>query len=456
VPTADGKALYEKQRTALVRTNVVGVPLKDISELAPAEFVWAVLLFDLIRERYWVQQKMLPEVSYTGEMIVEPQALVGTGSSLVKSGQYKYLELPRLTAKDVTQEKTAAQWENKVTGQNAWMEKRYAHRVPEDFLNVVGEQQKLLLEQRAQKMLLPANAGAARTEDEPDDWHDASEPSLSIARRADTGPLGSLETVSPTWFGPKEKLERDRVWVARTNQMKAIQALAEEEFRRDAPAILTWVYDRARRNREAIFNACARGEWELPSFSEPPFTDKEADDVDEDGFHTHTLFGRTKQHRKDCLRQKQDRWHYYGASPKFSLGEFDNLDRHWHCAEKPEFRATIMTEILPDCPQALAEVLAVKVEDLPWPLQHFYIHEKYSGNHILDRLDPQDWVLQNPWLPSARNVIRWGRQRTGFEVNIFVAHSKVALNERRKKLKLPAKDWDKDLPRKKQKDRERW
>jgi hypothetical protein len=109
--SADGKHLYAAQRTSLVRTNVVGVPLKDVSELGPHEFIWAILVFDLIRERFWVQQKLLPEVSYTGEMIVEPQALVGAGSALVKSGQYKYLELPRLTAKDVTEETTAGQWE---------------------------------------------------------------------------------------------------------------------------------------------------------------------------------------------------------------------------------------------------------------------------------------------------------------------------------------------------------
>jgi hypothetical protein len=47
--------------------------------------------------------------------------------------------------------------------------------------------------------------------------------------------------------------------------MKAVQALAEEEFQREAPKVLAWAKERVKANREFLFDACARGELKLPS-----------------------------------------------------------------------------------------------------------------------------------------------------------------------------------------------
>jgi hypothetical protein len=58
----------------------------------------------------------------------------------------------------------------------------------------------------------------------------------------------------------------------------------------------------------------------------------------------------------------------------------------------------------------------------------------YTGNHLLDRLDPSDWVLENPWCQSCR-------QSRGFPITISMSLSKRPVNKLRKSLGLPKLDW---------------
>ena len=108
-------------RTQLVPINAEAVSLTHLSKLEPEQFVWLMLVFDLIRERFWSQDAKLPDISYTGQMIVEPQALVGVHGALVKDGLYKPLELPLLAAKDITDKTLRAQWDHKPTHFNGWL-----------------------------------------------------------------------------------------------------------------------------------------------------------------------------------------------------------------------------------------------------------------------------------------------------------------------------------------------
>jgi hypothetical protein len=139
------------QRTQLVPINVDAVPLTRIASLQPEQFVWLILMFDLIRDRFWIKDKKLPQLSYTGQMIVEPQALVGAAGALVKDGLYRPLELPPLTAADLTDKTLRPQWESKPTHFNQWLVERYKHQVPDEVLNSVGEQAKHLLQARRQE-----------------------------------------------------------------------------------------------------------------------------------------------------------------------------------------------------------------------------------------------------------------------------------------------------------------
>ena len=388
------KRVFTKARTQLVPVNVEAVALKDIRDLEPEEFIWTTLMFDLIRDKFWTQQFRLPELSYTGEMVVDPQALVGKAGALVRDGLYQPLELPALKKEDVTAETTKAQWGRESTSFNRWMVERYGDKVPEMVFNPVGAQAKLLLEAKAGE-LLPVLK---------DHWGTAITP--------------VFETLSPIMFGTKDQIQRDRVWVARMNQMKAIQQLAVDEYNREKDSIIEWYRKAIEKNMEFLLDASARGELLLPLWKPARFSGVFQDD----GVSTTTEANALSQ-------QVGDRRHYC----EFRFGGYSESLGRAFCIEREDVVATVFSRIRPTCPEALAVLAGVKVEELPWPLQHWYSDEPYHGNEILDRLDPEDWKLCNPWMKCY--------QHGGLSFELSLAHSKQALHTRRKKLGLPRKEF---------------
>lgn len=384
------KQLYANQRAALVKYNCQAIKLKPIGELYAEEILWFGLVADMINERYGKQHKLLPEVSYTGEMVSLPHALVGADGALVKEGQYKPLMVESIKASDVTTQSTAEQWEQEPTGFNAWMEERYGNQVPNSVLNLVGEHS-------AVKLL--ASGQSVSIVELPDDKD------YPYARREKRQ---QLETLNPITFGSKEKLEHDRMWVARCNQMKVIQAAAEREYMDSKEALLSFVNDKVRANIASIFKACATAEWMLPDYD-----------------WTFSFNGSyQKAEPRNIVAQNDDPFGTWGGSGTIFLGEYDR-DRypHYRCFVN-DGAASIFTRITTSCPQDLATILGLPIEQLPVGLQHWYKQEPYSGNHILNRLDPQDWVLENPWM------------RLKFVIKI--ALSKRGLNQIRRDNNLPS------------------
>jgi hypothetical protein len=426
-----GKHIVANVRTQLVPINVDAVPVAGIHELHAEEFVWLILMFDLIRDKFWTQGHLLPELSYTGQMVIEPQALVGADGALVKEGFYKPLEMPALSKADVTAEKTKDQWERDPTHYNAWMVERYGHRVPEEVFNVVGEHAKHLLEAKA---LDPSFLPSTNTE-KIVNYGGAREPAKI-----------EFEALSPVTFGVKAELQKDRLWTARLNQMKAIQVLADKEYEEEKDNIIAWYQAAIEKNREFLLNACARGELKLPSWKPRRFGGIQIGDEPEEPEVDRVV-------EVNALHQKAgkswyDAHHSYGFHrPHSGLGDVVEEKvpgRGWRhrmrtikytvCAEQPRYKASIFTDIRVSCPEAIAIVCGVTVAELPWPLQHWYDEEPYHGNSILDRLDPEDWVLKNPWAPP-----HW--RSTGLRLNVGIAHGKIAFNARRKALGLPIKSW---------------
>lgn len=404
------KRLSVNARTQLVPINIEAVPLKDVRDLTAEEFVWTTLVFDLIREKHWKEDFRVPELSYTGEMVVEPAALVGNASALVKDGLYKPLEVPPLKAADVTAESTREQWDDEPTGFNTWMVERYGSQVPDEVLNPVGSQAKLLLEERV-------NSGEL----------------LPILNDRWGKPVKSeLETLNPVTFGTKSQIEKDRIWVARVNQVKVIQRLADEEYERERAGVIEWYSSHVRKNLEFLCNAAAHGELLLPDWKPRTFGGVR---VTMDEPHESESDRMVQSNRVD--QRVGARWsrafpYIYFDLPQCRFGEHE--DKRDFCCERTDRAASVFTVIKPTCPEALAILCGVKVEDLPWPLQHWYAEAPYYGNSILNRLDPEDWELKNPWMPD--------RGAGGLRLMVGLAHSKLALHARRKALGLPRREYE--------------
>lgn len=394
------KGLYANARTQLVPINVEAVPLKSINELEPEQFVWTSLVFELILDKYWKQDEKLPELSYTGQMVVEPAALVGAAGALVKDGLYKPLELPKLVKADVTAETTAPQWVSEPVHFNAWMVERYGARVPDEVLSPVGEEAQLLLVERT---------------------HDPSFlPVLEKSKR-----IEKFETLNPTTFGTKDQIQKDRLWVARVNQMKAIQVLADEEYEREKDGVLAWYRAAVTKNRGLLIDAACRGEWMLPYMK----------------FRRMHEQGGDKPSEQQAIKQGVgEKWSkafdsYFFNRPRIYFGEEDKESYRTKCCVRTDTWASIFTVIKPTCPDAIAILCGVTFEELPWPLQHWFTDTPYTGNHILNRLDPEDWHLHNPWMDITH-------RRGGLNLDVGVALSKLAYHARRKTMGLPRKTWE--------------
>ena len=100
-------------------------------------------------------------------------------------------------------------------------------------------------------------------------------------------------------------------------------------------------------------------------------------------------------------------------------------DRTCYLTGSPIFIRAYFT---PNNAQALADLCNCSVEKLPDVLQYWTNDSRYSGNYILNRVDPLEWVVENPW--------------QGLNLTVEIELSKAGYNQLRKREGLgPNKFW---------------
>lgn len=433
--------------TALVSPEAKGVPLKRIADLAPDALVWTILMVDLIRVDYGVENRQLPQLSFTADRVVEVAQLPPTGSTaMVAAEREGTLLLTPIDPADLTAESTAAQWVTPVTGHNRWMVERYGSLVPADVLLPVGTagQVSLLTEVGASiDLLAPEERWTPRrrhdmrarfvAKDGEDEFgahqrEQAEQPAYRAPRAVERADLVTtitpdLVTVDPAAFGTAEEIIRDREWTARVNQMRAIQAHATEEFSRTKSEVIGWYNRAVQKNRDMLIEAALRGELLLPTYRARPFCldgDLGADTTIENGI---------RQTAGDSYSPKDGVYLDEGDCKVLSTND------RWHClcAIDPPKHAGVLSLITPTCPEAIAILAGCTVAELPPVLQSWHVDSPYAGNPILDRVDPEDWVLKNPWSKLKFRVC--------FGLSLSAYHAGRA------KLGLPRKAWHEKKPK---------
>jgi hypothetical protein len=437
----DQTELYVKARTALVPKNAQAVALADLNACIPGTVIWLVLMFELIYQKYGVQNHLLPDLSYTGEMVVDPYALVGETAALVTSGHYKPLEMPHQTADTLSNdsiEETIGVDKfykgRRATGLD-WMIERYGPRVPEEALNLVGEQGK------AKALLGIHEADPALSRETFMERLGGKRSSHSWDKDYSTSHHIRLRTLDPMTFGTAASIREDAAWTARWNQCKVIQRLADAEFEELKDEMFAWYMDRLEMNWKFLFDAAARGTLRMGRHDDttlPP-------DVDMGHGISAPAFGTEGREMEECLRQKEDiSWGTgyrhslpsYGPPPaRFGEAVYSHGQR-FYCCERDDVKATIFTHIAVTVPESISTVTGVPVEKLPWPFRYYNCGDPYVGNYILNRLDPANHELHNPWVPGHRN------RHGGLNLNIGIFHCKRAFNARRKALGLTKKVWE--------------
>jgi hypothetical protein len=367
----------ESQERGLVAYQNDALPLRPVAEIGAAEVVWLSMMFDLIVDKFWHQEYKAPTLSYTAEMLKNNRILIESANdSNLPVPTYVDLGLQPLALSDVSAEQVSEEAiGKKYDGVNDWMEKRYGARVPVEILNLVAAPDKALMIEKA--------TGALVAQPNAKVWQSQ----FDKERIAELNTL--VNTVNATTFGTKEKLQQDRLFIARCNYADAINTLAEQEYKERKTEVEKWFHDRLDANMENILK------W---AGNEEVFVDDGVKSI----FSRYHLAGQ-------CYEiERADGRHVYRSV----INRLD-VDADTHIGRYARYRgpwlgngpgcvihhnkASFAVVFSPANAAELAWLAGCKIEDLPDILQHWSQLDGYRGNYILDRIDPMLWRAHNPW-----------------------------------------------------------
>lgn len=389
----DAKAFFADQtkRRALVPLQQTFDKARALEDLSPHEVLWTIMMFDLIVERFWHKGYQAPALSYTGQMVREETPLLDaakTANLPVKN--YQTLGVKPLTLADMNPAKMPDGALGKFEGVHSWLEQRYADKIDPQVLN--------LLDAGGHLLYLPPVAGTEDSEHHKN--HELAvitgeivsvEPKIDEQRPFwEKKGRYQLHALGTTTFGTREELEKNRLYLARYNQAIAIQRLADAEFNARKEEVLAWWKARLLRNKDYLLSLV--GQDHIQRSYRKGVAISAAD-----GWYTDTnSLNFMKVHTSETYPR-------YGVPGTMLHGGYDSARREhtcWVTGARWTYRALFQ----PQTPDDLAELAGCLVSDLPDVLQH-WSRKEHSGNHLLDRLDPMDWALRNPWAKLRLNVV---------------------------------------------------
>lgn len=379
------KQLYvmESQQRGLVAYQNAALPLKPVAELPAAELAWVSMMFDLIVEKFWRHGFKTPALSYTAEMLRSEAALIDAARTAnLPVPAYQPVGLPALAKRNVSADAcTEDEIGKKFHEPNRWMEERYGQRVPDSVLNLLGAPEQVFALEHA--------TGEASTVD--GKFH-----SLTDWQKEDllAGRM-QLEKVDATSFGSRERIAADRLFIARANFATHINALAKEEFEARKDEVAAWYRARVNANAPELLRWCGNLElW--------------VDDGVHSGFSHHSgRVGavRSKEIRPNSIhsdahltRRILKRYDLATEEIPYPVGMVLGQS-HWiPLCYLNGTKASYAAIFHPGNAVELAMLAGCATEELPDVLQHWSLLREYTGNSILNRVDPMLWRAHNPWV----------------------------------------------------------
>jgi hypothetical protein len=382
--------------TGIIPYKTEFIPVKKLSELHPDEVIWAIMMFSLIEERFFKNEYKTPLLSYTGEMVANSNKLLEVSRNALVTQGYKPVEVPYLQASDVTTDNVESNYSFKPTHQYDWIEDRYKDEINNDLLNVVGTG-------RSNFVL----AGSVDKE-------------LSVS-----GMGGGILGLESTYFETEEQIQKDHLWTARYNKTVQLQILVDREFKLRKGEILDWYKTRVIENLPILLQGIARGKVIVPSLIKSPETEINWDD-DEDWAYTSSGSAMSRNRDGNILRSSYmhnlpHRSHMIETRLFGSNSEYNNAT----CVVT-NTKASILSTLYPVNIESLLVITGcTSVDELPDILRHWR-HEPLDdgGNSRLDRLDPMDWLFNNPW-------------QKDLDLRVLIFLSKSGFNKVRKLCGLP-------------------
>jgi hypothetical protein len=344
-----------------------GISLSEIQNLEPDEIVWLIMMFSLLSEKFFENNFMLEDISYTGKMMREANLLLNKAEehSIILNG-YQDIEVKKLSSTDMETKNLMDAFDFEPTGQHDWMIERYP--VPEKTFDVLSHDHTILYLLNEDAETKNRKAG------------------VTIRKL----PVGA--------FADKKRLELDRIYLARYNQAKAINKQLSDEYHGRKDEVQTWLRQAIKKNLPNLMKSIANGLF---------FVKNDLDDAS-------TKNGVWVTPRKDgnILRvsmlkgesnQQYTPYYFGGESTTFTNNTCIINDT----------QAALVAHFHPTTASMLANLCGCEINQLHELLCFWRSSRIHSGNDILNRIDPMDWVIKNHW-EDLNLDIRVFISKTGF------------------------------------------
>ncbi|MBK3780179.1 hypothetical protein G3A43_07905 [Paraburkholderia aspalathi] len=377
----------EARRRSLVPQQQTVDRIKPIAELEPQEVLWVIMMFDLIVQKFWHKRYEAPALSYTASMIREERPLIEAAQSAnLPVASYPTLSLPALTHDDLSGEKLAAAIGNDGGNPNAWLESRYADKVDPELFN--------LLDNGANTLYLPpVNDAGSHRKHKNHELAVVTPNYVTVLPKDDAllpfwekeGRYG-IHALKTTTFGTREELENNRIFLARYNQAQAINRLADEEFRQRKAEVVKWFKDRLTGNLDYLLQLAASDRlWRIFEPTGPGCVLRTADGHSplDGGFNFMRTFN------------EGDEFPMSSTTVQLHQGYISGRDKFACMLTGAASSHRVLFQ--PQNAKQLAELAACEVSELPDVLKHWSAGRDHHGNHMLSRIDPMAWALQDPW-----------------------------------------------------------
>lgn len=316
------------------------IKLGSLSSLTEIEAFWAVYMFSLIKEKFYDTHTTCCEISYAACMVKHPLLESHSKEELAVFAGMPVLELPLI--KDPLAEEL--KYDRKPVLQYQYLIDRFRDKIDSSVFkfNLVKDMNGKLIGENGCDKYLPLD-------------------------------LYGYET--------KEKLEYDQKWIARYNYAVSVQEEADREYWDCRGQVINEVGGMIRANLREIVIMHLKGEITRNSIScgsgfdpvEPPEKVKFSSQAVFDTYyknyhHTTYVFGGENAFRKD-----QFRCIFTGRKPG------------------------VVVTVFPRSVEDLELICSCTNSSIPSQLRHYMKDKKYTGNCILENLDPFDWKLHDPF-----------------------------------------------------------
>lgn len=383
------------------RLEVIG----SITALDPDETLWLIMVLAQMDAQLYKQNYHLPELSYSTEVLFENSLLAGVSQALCLRQDGTKFELPVNTVESLASD---PQFDKSDEGMstvfgtvnyhvNSWLEERYKDQVPKLAINglLLSDSQQLALNESADKKVSA--------------YEKADIEAMGYFEKKDfLASHSKLETLSGNEFGSIEMLEKNYRFLARYNEAVVINQLAAKDYEAHNKEVSAWFRSRILANMEQLVSDLVES-WPRHQ---------------EDKAVQQRWAVWPYSHAKDGKFPYRLRWFYQEDNSSWSKTK---------CilTGKPvSYAAALYLRSIEDLMYATA---CSSVEELPEWLRHWKKDRFYSGNPILQRIDPMTWVVKDKWaemsfdclLFLSKTAINAECKKKGISPSLFVPYQET-------------------------------